>query len=487
MIRPILWAMILASGIALGAEPYKLEHMIKVGGSYFFTPAAGSATMAAFGYVGKVRPTPREIEAERKRIRAVIENGIVREYGSWENYKKQMEQVGKSVAHHAEKKKFDWAKKLMPPSLIEKAIPALLGGALISAMAHPENQSRPFGNLGETGVVLVDAKGKVHKVPLGIDQPVRSLAFSPGGRYLAALSDLGGKKKRGRRQIAGRLSVIDPKSRKVLHEWILAYAVGEVRFSPDGRRLGFLLQDPDEPSRKALRFIDTRNWRIEPRVFLFDSFDSRGIHFGKAYQNTHFRFCCGGKAVALATRRGIECRRISDGGVLYRMSGRLESFATASKHPWIFDAQGRLFDCQAKSKRVEIPGHRGGVLNYVQVAFVDEDRAVIAAPRLGPLERIDTQKGSVRRAQGRGRARGGLFILTPKGRYLAVFRSLPEAASVRCGPLRRPRVGLHLFETRSLRYLGALRPPPEDTFLDGAATESRIIVGGMRRLYLFRR
>ena len=473
--------------ISLFAAPYKLEKTVTVAGAYFFSPAAATDTMAAFGYMGKIRPTPEEVEKERKRIRAIIRGGIEREYGSWENYEKEMQKAGKAAAEHAKAHESDWAKELMPPSLIEQAVPTLLKGALMWVMAHPEKQTRPFGNVGETGVVLVDEKDEAHKVPIGIDQPVVSLSFSPDGRYLAVLSDMSVEDEAGRAHIAGRISVVDTKRRKVLHEWVLANAADEVRFSPDGRYLAFLLQDPKKWSRKALRLIDTATWNIEPRIFPFQSIRSSGARFGKEYRRAHFRFCCDGKRVALVTPKGIECRSVESGETLYKTPFGADEFAVARTRPWVFDMFGGLYDCEAKRRILEIPGHRGGLSRYEQVAFVDHDRAVIALNTMLPMERIDLATGKVTRASERTKTKEGLFFLTPDERHFVTFHSLPRGGYATYGPLRRQRVGLNLFETRSLRYLGSLEPPGHDTFIDAAATDKRIVAGGFATLYLYER
>ena len=483
----IVWVVSVLSAGLLGAASYRLDHTLKIPDAFFFTPAAGSAQRVAFGYMRKIRPTPEEIEKERRKIRAIIRNGIIREYGSWGNYEKEMQKAGQAVAEDAKSSASARLRRLMPPELIEKSVPALLKGALLWVMAHPESQTRPFGNVGETGVVVVERNGRVRKIPIGIDQPVVSITFSPDGTKLALLSDMSSEDEKGDLHIAGRISVIDTHTYRVVQEWVLSGAADEIRFTPDGRYLAFLTQEPADRSRKTLHLIDTRTWRITPGVMPFSSRDTAGSHFGKAFRRAHFRFCCGGKMVALAVRGGIECRSVPHGRMHFRIKGGAGYFTTAKKHPWLLDDMGRIWNCTDKTKQMEIPGHKKPLTHYLQAAFIDGDKAVVGELELGEMERVSLVTGRVEKVKGKGRNRGGLFILSHDEKTLATFRTLPRSGFIRFGTLRRKRVGLHLFDTKRLRYEGTLEPPPQETFIDAAAMEGAIVVGGVKALYLYRK
>ena len=199
---------------AAWGAPYHPEKTLTVPGAYFLTPALSSPRFAVFGYIAKTRPTPEEIEAESARIRQIIESGIRREYGSWEKYGEAMKRAGKESAAKAASEEPAWARTLMPPSLIEKAVPLFMKGVLQWAMAHPEARTEPFGNVGETGILLLDGKGGYTKIPLGIDQPVVSLDISPDGRYVAALCDMSTEDESGRLHTAGRIVLVDRKGKR---------------------------------------------------------------------------------------------------------------------------------------------------------------------------------------------------------------------------------------------------------------------------------
>ena len=66
-------------GSAWASGPRHPVKTVRLPGAYFFTPALSGDQYAAFGYIGKAKPTPAEIEAERKRIRSIIDGSIKRE------------------------------------------------------------------------------------------------------------------------------------------------------------------------------------------------------------------------------------------------------------------------------------------------------------------------------------------------------------------------------------------------------------------------
>jgi len=133
----------------------------------------------------------------------------------------------------------------------------------------------------------------------------------------------------------------------VRFERIFANACDEVRFSPDGRRLAFLLRDPDAWERMAVRFIDLRSRRLEKGAILFEGIGLGGSLYGRKMKRPHFRFLDGGRLVALysAPDKNIRC---FDARTLERRTvpkGCAPPFAAAKAHPWIFDARGRLCRC----------------------------------------------------------------------------------------------------------------------------------------------
>ncbi|WP_353661710.1 hypothetical protein [Hydrogenimonas sp. SS33] len=483
-----LFALLLFTLSAWAIGPWHLEKRVWLPGAYFFTPALSGPHYAAFGYVGKAKPTPAEIEAERKRIRAIIDGSIRREYGSWENYEKAMRRAGESAAEAESREASAWIRKLMPPSLVKETVPLLLKGALMWVMAHPEGQSEPFGNLGKTGVMLLDETGRATQIPIGIDQPVVSMDFSPDGRWLAVLSDMSSEEENGRVRVAGRISVIDLSKREVVREWVLANAADQIRFSPDSRRLGFLVVKPGDPGEKALRFIDTARWKMTKEVVTFSSIRHGGKGFRKERHSPYFLFLPPkGKKVALLLRgNSIGCREVSKNKPLFTIRGGGGAFAVARTHPWLFDDNGRLWACDRKKVRLKVRRPGGYMFNYTAARFIEGDRTLLAVDHTRRLQRIDTESGRVQTADDAySRHKGGPFFVSPDERY--IFAPYPAKGNriVHYGPLRRKKMDLNIFETRSLRLLQTVSLPGS-TVIDAAVAGERLFVGDFDTIYIYR-
>ena len=486
MKRLFVWlALLFVTVTAASADPYRLERSLRIPGAYFFTPALSSPRFALFGYIGKARPTPEEIAAERKRIRRILDSAVKREYGGWEKYGEAMKEAGKEAAARAASEEPAWARTLMPPSLIEEAVPLLMKGALMWAMAHPEAQTEPFGNVAETGIVLLDAEGRYTKIPLGIDQPVLSLDISPDGRYAVALCDMSVEDEKGRLHTAGRICLVDTETKKVRFERIYANACGEVRFSPDGRRLAFVLRDPAAWERMAIRFIDLRSGRLEKGAILFEGADVSESFYGRKRRLPHFRFA-GGRLVALFSSRekGVLCfdaRSLRRRGLL---KGSGPRFAAAKSHPWIFDERGRLRRCGDGKGLFSLNLPRDTLHEIPEAVFFHGDRKLLAVDRMGCLYRVDTATRSYQKSECRPKNRSGLFFLTPDEKMAVAFRESPGGGFVRYGPLKRRKTELRIFETGSLRMVQTIRPP-RSTVIDAAAAGNRLFVSDFERIDIY--
>ena len=327
--------------------PYTLHNVfsksgcVNVSGKFFFTPSAAGEKEAAFGFVSKIKPTQEEIDREKARIKRIIDGTIKDEFGSWENYNKEMKkEVGEAVKTYG-KEAPSWAKILMPPALIKEAIPLIFKGALLYAEAHPEAQKFPIGNLGKTGVLLLDKKAV--QIPLGINQPVESLPFSPDGKYLAVLSDMSFEDEGGKFHIIGKISIIDTSTKKVVKEWIFKGATDEIAFSPDGRYLTFLARKQKDWKKVRIIFIDTKEWKLMSKMLHFSSRIISGNMYGKSYSVPNYLFSPDGKNIAVLFNDGsIGIYETNSLRQVFIIKGGGGTYAFAHRKPYLFDDNGRL-------------------------------------------------------------------------------------------------------------------------------------------------
>ncbi len=322
---------------------YREVNRIKIPGALYFTPAASTGSVAAFACVSKIKPTPQEIAEEQKRINTIIDGTIKDTYGSWDNYEKALRRESTQAAESYEKQAPLWTKRLMPPTLIKETVPLLMKGALMFAKAHPEMQEEPIGKVGETGVVLIHSGGRFAKIKLGINQPVESLSFSPDGKTLAVLSDLSFEDKSGVLHVLGRISVISIPLHKVIKTWILNNITDEIKFSPNGSYLTFLVESPKNWKKSEIAFIDTHSWRLTPKLISFCSLNMSGDFYGKNYHVPHCKFSFDGKTIALLLNdKSIGLYDVESLQSTFKIRGGGGAFAFSRNRPFLFDDNGRL-------------------------------------------------------------------------------------------------------------------------------------------------
>ncbi|WP_457596905.1 hypothetical protein [Hydrogenimonas sp.] len=480
-----LGLLLLAGGLWAGG--YRFDRSVRVEGAHYFAPAASSERFAAFGYVAKAKPTPEEVAREGRRLQKILDRALEREYGGWKGYEEAMEKAGEEAAGRAGEAPA-WARALMPPSLVKEAVPLLMKGALRWALAHPGARREPFGDLGETGVVLLDREGRAKKIPLGVNQPVVSLAFSPDGTHLAALCDMSTEDGNGTLHTAAKIAWIDIEKGTVERWWAFANAGDELHFADGGKRLAFLVRNPKNREEMAIRFVDPESGRLQKGAILFQGGDFSGLIRGRTFHLPHFLPFDRGRGLALydVREKAVVCydtRKLRRTGTLRGAGPR---FAVAARHPWLFETdRGRLHDCAKGADLLDMGLTPDPPHGLVAARFLHRDRAVVAVDWMGRLTRLETATGRRRTASPKIEERAGLFFPTPDGKTLVSFVE-GKGGFVRYGPLRRKPLELRLYDADSLRFLGRILPP-EGTVVDAAAAGGRLFAGGFDTIAIYKK
>ncbi len=392
---------------------------VKASGKFFFIPSAVGEKSVAFGFVSKIKPTQEEIVREKARIKRIIDGMIKDEFGSWENYDKEMKkEAGEASQVYGRKAPF-WAKILMPPVFVMEVVPLILKGALLYAEVHPEAQKFPIGNLGKTGVLLLNGDKKVVQILLGINQPVESLSFSPDGKYLAVLSDMSFEDKDGKLHIIGKISIIDTAMEKVIKEWIFKNAADEISFSPDGRYLTFLARKQKDWKKVQIVFIDTKEWKLMPKMLCFSSIYISGNISGKNYSVPNYLFSPNGKNIAiLLNDKSIGIYDTNSLKPVFTIKGGGGAYAFAHRKPYLFDDNGRLWNYKTREMIFKVNEKQ----RIREVRFSPYDKFAYYVNNFGKLKKIDTSSGKVI-ASSDFWARAGIFLLSEDGRYIATFKN----------------------------------------------------------------
>ncbi len=452
-----LAALFILAFIALGSRPvlrevFISETYIKIPSKFYFTPVVKGKGAVAFAYISKVEPTEEELKAERERLRKIIDEGIKREYGSYENYEKEMEKVGKKTQEEFNKKAPPKLRDLMPPSLFAKGVPLLMKGILLFARNLPFVSS-PTGNLGETGVVILRQDLKPVVIKLGINEPVEVMDFSPDGKYLAVLSDLSYEDDK-KFHVVGKISVIELEKNAIVLQTVLANIQDRLWFAPDGKYLTFLSYRLGKSERK-IYFMRTGTWKIEPRPFTYRGGTSSLSVYGRTIHWPSYQFSPDGK---LMIYRGIHYNlhvlSYPELKELFTIPGVAARYYFSPDGRYLIDEKGRLWDLKTGKMLWEAKK---------RMKFEELKSARFFDHRVYITSIVGTRAVDLR--SGRDILMGDFFsrlhmpILSPDGKYLVSIERVRKGPSmVRYG--RRMKVAnleVHVVDTSNLRLVQIIK------------------------------
>ncbi len=451
---------------------------ISLKGAYYFSPAVAGGKVCAFGYMSKIVPSVEEIRAEKERIRRIIDNAIREGYGEWKNFNRVAKEVGKKVS---KVKAPCWVKGLLPPLLVKRAIPLLLKGALLYAVRHPESLREPIGRVGETGVVVVDENGNVYKIPLGINAPVASMAFSSDHRWLAVLTDMSFEDATGKFYPLGEISLIEIPKRKVVRRWIFGNLASTVAFSPDSRFLAFdAYANPRNLGNVGVYFISTIDWKLVDLSFPSERGRS-GCVFGKTVHYPSFRFSYDG-LVATQGHGRIVLFSLRRGKKVWDVPGTIGDMAFAHSHPWMFTAPGIVWNYRAKKKLLRI---RLRFKHYfVEESVFSKDDNYLYYLEGAFLTKYSTNGRRVVAVTPNRESLGGLFFLGPMERYAFSFYSGKGMVTYKGRYLRRRKLCLKVIRLADLRVLQKICIPAS-TVLDASVAGETLFVSDFERIHMY--
>ena len=468
---------------AIVFTPYAVK---KIPGKFYFTPALSSSNFALFGYVSKINPTPEEIKAEKKRITTIVDEGIKKEYGSWENFEKVMQKAGEKASQKMQQESSALFKILMPPSLVKKAVPLLLEGALLFAKAHPEARREPIGNVGETGVIVVDKAGGITKIPLGLNAPVTSIDISPDGWKAAVLTDMSFEDKAGQLHVMGEISLIDLRAKKRTRSWVLANLAGHVAFVPTvANLLAFTCYtDVRDFAKQELVFLDLKSGRLKKKRGFPIVGSGSGLIYGKSVHYPGFKFAHDKPIVALFTKGTYELRNVVTGEKLFKVKTNGHTLAFAYSHPWLFTGLGELWDYQKKLRLAVVKRSLSSSFPLSEVQFTRDDRSVVYLEVTRSLHRLDTASRRVVARTKKATKMPGLFFLTLDSRYVVSFVPMRGLISYKGKYLKRQKLCLRIFDVQNLEWQQDVCVEPS-TVVDAAVAGRLLIVSDFEKLYLY--
>ena len=458
----------------------------KIDRAFYFTPAASSRQFAIFGYMAKITPTPEEIEAERKRISAIIDHSVEQGYGSWENFEKEMKRAGEEIASEMERQERSRLQALMPPSLVKEAVPLLMKGALLLAKTHPEMMREPVGNLGETGIIIVDSGGNTTKIPIGINAPVTSIAISPDNRRAAILTDMSYEDESGRLHPVGEISLIDLVGKRRIKSWIFSNLAGHLALvpsMPDMLALD-LLVDMKDFGKKELVFLDLKTGRINAKHHFPINGQGSASIFGKDIDYPGFYFSPCRPVVALYSKGFFVIKDILTGERLLKVKANGHILAFAHNHPLLFTGIGELWDFDKKRIIASItPRIKGFPFSHATFTKDDDSLLYLNGRTLSRFHIGSRRDVAVSKGIG---GMAGLFFLTPDGDYLISFIPQGGLTGYKGRHLRRQRLCLRIFRTEDLS-------PCQDicingsTVVDAAMAGDILAISDFERLHIYRK
>lgn len=488
-----LFSLLLWAPLLLWANVYELYTVKKIPGAFYFTPAVSSKEYAIFGYVSKITPTPEELEAERKRINAIIDGAVKEGYGSWENFEKEMEKAGEGAAQKESKEAPSWVKSLLPPSLIKNAVPLLMKGALLYAKTHPEASTEPIGNVGETGIVIVDEWGNVTKIPLGLNAPVSSIAVSPDGKMAAVLTDMSFEDEKGYLHVLGEISFIDLTTKTRIYSRIFANLAGHIAFVPgtpvDTYWLAFdYYTDMKDFGKKDVRIFDFKTKEILKYCYHTYGNASASI-FGKRVSYPNFIFGLDPAVphmpiIALYQNGFFELYDVMTGKKLVKVLTNGHTLVFANHHPWVFTGIGELWDYKSANLLSSVKVAFGKSFPAIDAKFTENDLSVIYVEAFGCPKEFDITSKTITKSCD-FYSRGGLFFLTPDERFMVAFIEGKGMATYQNRYLRREKLCLRIIDTQNLRARQDICIE-NSTVVDAGMAESTLIVSDFDKLYIFK-
>ena len=443
--------------------------------SYFFRPGVSNSEYVVFGYLGKVKPTPQEVEEQRKRLQTIIKDSIEQEYGSWENYQKVTQRLGEKAAKKIEQEAPAWAQAILPPSIVKKAVPLLLQGALSFAM-YSGMSSEPIGNVGKTGIIVIDKNGRVRRIQLAINEPVEYIELHPTKPLAVVLCDAS-YEENYRYHVVGHILLVDLQKGIVQKEWIFANATDQVGFTPDDK-IAFIVQNPKKWSERALRFIDMQSGKLLQKSLYPMSkgsyIEKRGVlFFPKRFGFWH-------NLLIVAAPKGWDIYRYPSLKRIGHIFSGKQFLALAKSHPWLFNDIGCVWDIQKVQKLVCLypkEDFRGGI-------FLDNDKK-IATTNIGLFVRLYDAVTGKRIAQDNIRLhKGNVFVTDDEGRYLFAGKSGSGRKLIRVMGVRRGLVGVNIF-TNTLTFIAYIEPK-KDTTVSYTVRGNRLYLGGVKAIYSYR-
>ncbi len=453
------------------------ETYIKLPSKFYFTPLAKGKDAVAFAYVSKVEPTEEELKAERERLRKILDEGIKKQYGSYENYEKEMEKLGEKTQEEFNKKAPPLLRDLMPPSLFSKSVPFLMKAILLFARNLPFVSS-PTGNLGETGVVILRNDLKPVVIKLGINEPVECMDFSKDGRYLAVLTDLSYEGKK-RFHVVGKISVIDLEKNSVVFQTILANVQDQLAFTPDGKYLTFLAYRLDH-REKNLYFMETGTWKIKPEPFTFPGTISHGNILGRTRHDPIYKFSPNGKYLIY---RDPKLRVLSypEFKEVFVGPGFAGEFFISPDSRYVLDPYERLWEIPS-GKLIWKGRYRTG-LEILSAQFFG-DKLYIG--NLLETRIVDIKKGKVI-VTGDYFSKLPFLRLSQDGRYLAsIARPFHGSSLIRYGRrMKVEKLEVHIADAQDLRLVQILNnfhPAALDLVFFGG----KLLVSDYEGIWVFR-
>ncbi len=344
----------LGFALALGAsrpllrEVYSLQKYLKFEGKFYFTPMAEGPQALAFGYVSKVKPTEEELKAARERLKRIVDEGIRRQYGSYERYYKEMERVGEEAGEKYRREAPAIIRDIMPPSLIKEAVPFFMK-AMVLMVRNLPYVSTPIGNFGETGVVILKDDLSLKVISLGINEPVEDLEFSPDGRLLGVLSDMSYEDEKGKLHILGKVSLVEVETGKVLAQWIFREVRRELHFTPDGK-LALLYYPLDGKRQRKIFFINLETLKIEDQALPLNFFNGEGKMEGISFKEPIMKFSPGGKYLTVMLSEGI-LQVFSYPGLkpLFKIKAGYGPWFFSPEGKYLLTSAGELWDLSSRS------------------------------------------------------------------------------------------------------------------------------------------